>query len=253
MSNREILVQKFGGTSLADLRGFEASAAIIGQYAAERQVVVVLSAVKGVTDLLLAAIDTAVAGEDGAVHLREAFERQQAIVDDLARQGVATPEAIAFFREQEEILFRRIEGIRLLGQCPDEARARILASGEGFSSRLMVDVLNHRGIRAQWSDTDVLPLANDDWLDSLVDIEAAAPRLRERLGAESQVMVLPGFYGINARGTIQLLGRNGTDYSAAAGEPVTGEGDNEVISQPAPMSCIQVPMLETSVAIHNAR
>ena len=84
MSNREILVQKFGGTSLADLRGFEASAAIIGQYAAERQVVVVLSAVKGVTDLLLAAIDTAVAGEDGAVHLREAFERQQAIVDDLA-------------------------------------------------------------------------------------------------------------------------------------------------------------------------
>ena len=224
MSNREILVQKFGGTSLADLRGFEASAAIIGQYAAERQVVVVLSAVKGVTDLLLAAIDTAVAGEDGAVHLREAFERQQALVDDLARQGVATPEAIAFFREQEEILFRRIEGIRLLGQCPDEARARILASGEGFSSRLMVDVLNHRGIRAQWSDTDVLPLANDDWLDSLVDIEAAAPRLRERLGAESQVMVLPGFYGINARGTIQLLGRNGTDYSAAAIAAALGAG-----------------------------
>ena len=55
----------------------------------------------------------------------------------------------------------RVEGIRLLGQCPDETRARILASGEGFSSRLMVDVLNHQGFRAQWSDTDVLPLANE--------------------------------------------------------------------------------------------
>ena len=211
-----ILVQKFGGTSLADLKGFEASALVIGQYAAERRVVVVLSAVKGVTDLLLAAIDSAVAGEDGAVHLGEAFARQRAIVDELARQGVPTPESSAFFEEQEEILSRRIEGIRLLGQCPDEARARILASGEGFSSRLMVDVLNHRGVRAQWSDTDVLPLANEDWLDSLVDIEAAAPLLRERLQADTRVMVLPGFYGRNAQGGIQLLGRNGTDYSAAA-------------------------------------
>ena len=62
----------------------------------------------------------------------------------------------------------------------------------------------------------MLPLANEDWLDSLVDIDAAAPQLRERLQTDSQVMVLPGFYGRNARGDIQLLGRNGTDYSAAA-------------------------------------
>ena len=224
MSNKNILVQKFGGTSLADLRGFEASALVIGQYAAERQVVVVLSAVKGVTDLLLAAIDTAVEGGDGAIHLREAFARQRAIVQELAAQSVPTPEASAFFAEQEEILNRRIEGIRLLGQCPDEARARILASGEGFSSRLMVDVLNHQGLRAQWSDADVLPLANEDWLDSLIDIEAAAPRLRERLQEDSQVMVLPGFYGRNARGDIQLLGRNGTDYSAAAIAAALGAG-----------------------------
>jgi aspartokinase/homoserine dehydrogenase 1 len=222
--SNNILVQKFGGTSLADLRGFEASAAVIGQYAGKHQVVVVLSAVKGVTDLLLAAIDTAVEGGDGAVHLREAFARQRAIVQELAAQGVPTPEASAFFAEQEEILNRRIEGIRLLAQCPDEARARILASGEGFSSRLMVDVLNHQDLRAQWSDADVLPLANEDWLDSLIDIEAAAPRLQERLQKDSQVMVLPGFYGRNARGEIQLLGRNGTDYSAAAIAAALGAG-----------------------------
>ena len=216
MSDKNILVQKFGGTSLADLHGFEASAAVIGQYAAEQQVVVVLSAVKGVTDLLLAAIDTAVEGGDGATHLREAIARERAIVEELAKQGVAMSLAGEFLQDQESVLGRRVEGIRLLGQCPDEARARILASGEGFSSRLMVDVLNHQGFRAQWSDADVLPLANEDWLDSLIDIEAAGPRLRERLHKDSQVMVLPGFYGRNENGDIQLLGRNGTDYSAAA-------------------------------------
>jgi aspartokinase/homoserine dehydrogenase 1 len=224
VSDKDILVQKFGGTSLADLRGFEASAVVVGQYVDAHRVVVVLSAVKGVTDLLLAAIDTAVEGGDGAVHLREAIARERAIVDDLEEQGVSAPLAAEFLQEQEEVLGRRVEGIRLLGQCPDEARARILASGEGFSSRLMVDVLQHQGLRAQWSDADVLPPANEDWLDSLIDIEAAGPRLRERLREDSQVMVLPGFYGRNAQGEIQLLGRNGTDYSAAAIAAALGAG-----------------------------
>ena len=222
--SRKQLVQKFGGTSLADLAGFQASAEVIGRYTDQYQVIVVLSAVKGVTDLLLAAIDTAVEGNDGAVHFEEAISCERSIVEDMAKQGIETPLGSAFLEEQHSVLARRVEGIRLLGQCPDEARARILASGEGFSSRLMVDLLTHQGLRAQWSDTDVLPLANESWLDSLVDIEAAAPLLKDRFAAESQVVVLPGFYGRNAAGDIQLLGRNGTDYSAAAIAAAIGAG-----------------------------
>ena len=212
----DFLVQKYGGTSLANLDGFEASAHDIAQYADDQRVIVVLSAVKGVTDLLLSAIDTAVEGGDGASYVQEVLQREGAILEDLANKRIETPLASEFLAQQEDDLGRRIEGIRLLGQCPDEARARILSCGEGFSSRLMVDILNHQGINAQWSDTDVLPLANEDWLDSLVDIEAAGPLLQERLSGGAQVTVLPGFYGRNADGGIQLLGRNGTDYSAAA-------------------------------------
>lgn len=222
--SKKLLVQKFGGTSLADLAGFEASASVITRYTDDFQVVVVLSAVKGVTDLLLSAINTAIDGESGAAFLEEAIACERAVVEALADQGVATPLGSAYLEEQNSILTRRVEGIRLLGQCPDETRARILASGEGFSSRLMVDLLQHQGFNAQWSDTDVLPLANEDWLDSLVDGDAAAPLLKERLKAESQVMVLPGFYGRNASGDIQLLGRNGTDYSAAAIAAAMGAG-----------------------------
>jgi aspartokinase/homoserine dehydrogenase 1 len=221
---KKLLVQKFGGTSLADLAGFEASAAVIGRYTDEHRVVVVLSAVKGVTDLLLSAIDTAVEGDSGAGFLEEVITREQSILQDLAKQGVPTPLGSAFLEEQHATLKRRVEGIRLLGQCPDKTRARILASGEGFSSRLMVDLLNQQGFRTQWSDTDVLPLANEDWLDSMVDTESAAALLQARLEPESQVMVLPGFYGRNADGEIQLLGRNGTDYSAAAIAAAIGAG-----------------------------
>ena len=87
-----------------------------------------------------------------------------------------------------------------------------------------MDLLQHRGLSAQWSDTDVLPLANDSWLDSLVDIEAAVPLLAQRLRDGARITVLPGFYGRNSDGGIQLLGRNGTDYSAAAIAAATGAG-----------------------------
>lgn len=215
-SPANLLVQKFGGTSVADLAGFEASAEVIQRHGGDGQVIVVLSAVKGVTDLLVAAIDESVEGNNGQAPLDEALQRQQSVLDELAAKGIATPLGSAYQQEQAAQLAQRIEGVRLLGQCPDRTRARILASGEGFSSRLMVDLLRHRGIAAAWSDTDVLPLANEDWLDSLVDIDAAAPLLRSRLSQDVKVLVLPGFYGRNAAGEIQLLGRNGTDYSAAA-------------------------------------
>ncbi|MFB3078020.1 MAG: hypothetical protein ACE1Y4_08420, partial [Lysobacterales bacterium] len=210
MSSSELLVQKFGGTSLADLEGFNASADLIESYSVARRVIVVLSAVKGVTDLLVAAIDTAVEGGDGAHYLEQVIDSERTIIDELKKQGVATPLASEFLEQQQSTLTRREEGIRLLGQCPEETRAKILASGEGFSSRLMVDLLQHRGLSAQWSDTDVLPLANDSWLDSLVDIEAAVPLLAQRLREGARITVLPGFYGRNADGGIQLLGRNGT-------------------------------------------
>ena len=217
MSGRtDLLVQKFGGTSLADYAGFKASAEVIRQYGGDGQVIVVLSAVKGVTDLLLAAIDQAVGGENGQVHLDEALARERAIIAAMAAAGIGSRLGSAFIEEQAAEVGRRIEGVRMLGQCPDRVRAWILATGEGFSSRLMVDLLQYEGVSCAWSDADALPLANDDWLDSLVDIEAAAPRLAERLSAGHRVLVLPGFYGRNGLGEIQLLGRNGTDYSAAA-------------------------------------
>ena len=66
-----MLVQKFGGTSLADCAGFKASADVIELFAPEGQLVVVLSAVRGVTDLLVGAIDSAEAGASFEESLEE--------------------------------------------------------------------------------------------------------------------------------------------------------------------------------------
>ena len=59
-----MLIQKFGGSSLANLDSFIAAAAIISRAAADEKVVVVLSAMYGITDLLEEAITAAVDGGD---------------------------------------------------------------------------------------------------------------------------------------------------------------------------------------------
>ena len=210
-----MLIQKFGGSSLASLEGFTAAADIITNAASTEQVVVVLSAMYGVTDLLEAAIKAAIKGEDFRAVLDSINSKEQGILQDMQSSGWACPIATEFFQAQQRRLASRLEGVALLELCPPEVQAEILSMGEGFSSRLMSDLLRAQGHFAQWSDNDVLPPANDSYTDSLADIEAAGPLLQKAVSDNLNILVLPGFYGINARGKPQLMGRNGSDYLAA--------------------------------------
>jgi aspartokinase/homoserine dehydrogenase 1 len=210
-----MLIQKFGGSSLADQEGFVAAAGIISAAASKEKVVVVLSAMYGVTDLLENSIKVAVEGGDFRAVLESINAKEKGILQDMQSSGWECPVATEFLQVQQQRLASRLEGVALLEQCPLQVQAEILSMGEGFSSRLMADLLRAQGHAACWSDTDVLPPANDSYTDSLVDIEAAAPLLQQAISGENNILILPGFYGVNAKGKPQLMGRNGSDYSAA--------------------------------------
>ncbi len=210
-----MLVQKFGGSSLAGLEGFIAAAGIISKAASDEKVVVVLSAMYGVTDLLQSAIKTAIKGADFRSVLESINDKEQGILQDMQSSGWTCPGATEFLQAQMQRLESRLEGVALLEQCPPEVQAEILSTGEGFSSRLMDDLLQAQGHPSRWSDTHVLPPANDSFTDSLVDIEAATPLLQHAIGGDNNILILPGFYGVNASGKPQLMGRNGSDYCAA--------------------------------------
>lgn len=210
-----MLVQKFGGSSLADIEGFTAAAKIISNAAEKEQVVVVLSAMYGVTDLLENAINAAIAGEDFAGVVAAIREKEQGIMQKVQSKGWQCLLAAEFLHLQLQQLQSRLSGVSLLEQCPPEVQAELLSTGEGFSSRLMTDILIAMGFAAKWSDNVVLPPANDSYTDSLVDVDAAAPLLQSAMEGDHQVLVLPGFYGCNQMGKPQLMGRNGSDYIAA--------------------------------------
>jgi aspartokinase/homoserine dehydrogenase 1 len=211
-----MLVQKFGGSSLADIDGFVAAAGIISRAAVSEKVVVVLSAMYGVTDLLENSIEAAITGDDFKAVLASIRLKEEGLLQEMQKRAWASPLATEFLQTQLKRLESRLEGVALLEQCPPAVQAELLSTGEGFTSRVMADLLQAQGHSTLWSETDVLPLANESHTDSLVDIEAAAPRLRQAVSTEHSILILPGFYGCNAQGKPQLLGRNGSDYSAAS-------------------------------------
>ncbi|MDX2416253.1 MAG: hypothetical protein QNK19_02205, partial [Xanthomonadales bacterium] len=172
-----MLVQKFGGSSLADIDGFIAAAGIISRAAVSEKVVVVLSAMYGVTDLLENAIEAAIAGDDYKAVVESIRQKEQGLVQEMQKSSWASPLATEFLQTQLNRLESRLEGVALLEQCPPAVQAELLSTGEGFTSRVMADILQAQGHSTLWSDTEVLPLANDSYTDSRVDIEAAAPRL----------------------------------------------------------------------------
>ena len=80
-----MLVQKFGGSSLADIDGFVAAAGIISRAAASEKVVGVLSAMYGVTDLLENSINAAITGDDFKAVLESIRLKEEGLLQEMQK------------------------------------------------------------------------------------------------------------------------------------------------------------------------
>ncbi|MBT1444531.1 bifunctional aspartate kinase/homoserine dehydrogenase I [Shewanella sp. JM162201] len=210
-------VMKFGGTSLANWGRFEMAAAIIAKAAEETQVAAVLSAPATVTNGLLEMVDVAVAGGD----FNAVLERVRGVFVRLYTEACDTHAAIsrdalfAALDAQVDAWQTRLQGIHLLGECPDSVRAEIVVAGERLSSELMVALMNARGLGSDKLDPRALFLAQGTPLESVVDIAVSKPRFKALPLASKRVWVMPGFTAADSDGRTVTLGRNGSDYSGA--------------------------------------
>ncbi len=196
---------KFGGTSVADAAAIENVARIVS---AERAAfpVVVVSAMSGVTDALLAATPASVA----AIFSRHLVAAEQLL------QG-SELERFAELVKSAETQVRAL----LQSQGPSNRKAvqdSIVSFGEILSSHLVAAVLNQRGVEARQVDARRCIITDEEHT-------SAAPLLRESfkrsedalrpLVNDGVVPVLGGFIGATLQGVTTTLGRGGSDYTAA--------------------------------------
>jgi aspartokinase/homoserine dehydrogenase 1 len=215
----DLLVMKFGGTSVGSAERMRVAAEISAEQQRKRQTLIVVSAMSKITDLLLDAMRHAEAGDTVGLedNLRVLDRRhRQACLELLP--AASQPAALAGI-EELMATFRRITGgMLMLNHRPPSSVDEALAVGEKLSALLIAAYLQSTGVRAiafNGADAIVTDAIYGN-ASPLMEAtrEKAAQRLRPLL-EEGVLPVVTGFNGATADGRPTTLGRGGSDFSAA--------------------------------------
>ena len=217
-------VLKFGGTSVANAQRFVSVSDIAMNTSMQIQTALVLSAPAGVTNILVSMVKSAFAGSDCKNEFDALDQIIRPLITDLTAQyKTFDGEAVlSFYDETVSELKRRVSGIALLGSCPDSVAAFIHCRGEALSIRMMAELLRARQKQVQIIDPVDILVCDGKYLESSVDIEASIERYKRIAINPDAIVLMSGFCGANRRGELVLLGRNGSDYSAACLAAVSG-------------------------------
>jgi aspartate kinase len=216
-----VVVQKFGGTSVADPEAIHRLIQIV-RTARERDgrgPAVVVSAMSSVTDSLLAIASAAGAGrvDDALSRLDQLRERHLS-----AARTLAATEAKAALGEQITSHFDDLvalaRALGVLGEVSPRTLDVVAATGELLSSRIVVAALLEAGLPSEWVDARRAIVTSGDHTRAvpLGPETDAALRATVLAAVEAgKVPVLGGFVGSTVDGHTTTLGRGGSDYSAA--------------------------------------
>src|SRR5664279_1193151 len=213
-----MIVMKFGGTSVENHTAINRVADIVLGRLDERPVVVV-SAMAGVTDALLAMSSAAASGSlpEALKLLRKVRQRHLAVLSVLVSgpsEAAVRQEAQALLDSTQDVL----RGISALGELTPRSTDNILATGELISSRIVSAALAARGIESVLLDSRHCIVTDATHTRAVPLFDRTGDRLRyhvKPLLQANKVPVMGGFIGATAEGVPTTLGRGGSDFSAA--------------------------------------
>ena len=216
---KQLRVMKFGGTSVGDPSCIRRVAQIVKQAADECPIVVVVSAMSGVTNRLIRAASRSEAGDSGDSNMifaelrKQHAEALEALVRDPEKRRRLASTLEKLFGEGEELC----KGTALLRELTPRTLDSVSSLGERLSAPIVAATLLEHGIQSEAVESTELIVTDSchGGADPLMDRthERSEARLRPLL-EKGIVPVVTGFIGATDSGTLTTLGRGGSDYSA---------------------------------------
>lgn len=202
-----MIVMKFGGSSLANAAQLSKVYEIVASRK-DRKPVVVCSAHKGVTDLLIRSAEAALAGEPDATPV---IDRQRDVL-----RGIGADEWMLdhFFKELDDLL----RGISLVQEASPRVMDFVQSFGERMSVRAVAYHFTRKGLKAEAFDAFDLGFITDDQYGAARPVEDFEKRMKDAFAArvpEGVIPIVTGFIGKTEAGVITTVGRNGSDYTAS--------------------------------------
>ena len=176
---------------------------------------VVVSALGGVTDLLLNAAALAADGN-------ELYKEKLAVIEQ--RHLETVKELIPVAKQSQYLSLvkkscNEIEdicnGVFLLRELTPRSKDRIGSYGELLSSQIIAAAFDSAGVKTQWKDSRELILTNSAFTAAEVDFGVTNKRIADYFATGDALVVLPGFIAADTNGITTTLGRGGSDFTAA--------------------------------------
>jgi aspartate kinase len=216
-----ILTMKFGGTSVGSAAAIKRAARIVLDEASTwDHLVVVVSAMSGVTDALTQGARTAAAGDDDAYRqiVTDLKVKHADAVGVLLAPGAAQSQLLATADEYLNGFATLCHSVYVLGELTPRAMDAITSLGERINARLVAAFLRQAGARSEAVDATELIVTDDNFQSAAPLAQPTRQRVTERLRPLLNAGVIPvvtGFTGATEEGVTTTLGRGGSDYSAA--------------------------------------
>ena len=211
------MVMKFGGTSVGQADRMQRVADIVQEHSRSAEVMVVVSAMGGVTDMLIRAATEASHGdrEHWKSVRRELAGRHRQVADSLpaGEQATVLPRLAEHVSDFENLC----SGFSLVREITPRAMDTLSSLGELMSATLMAAILRSRGVGAEAVDATELIVTDDNFGNATPLFDETATKTRQRVAAvrrRGAVPVITGFRGATREGLCTTLGRGGSDYSA---------------------------------------
>jgi bifunctional aspartokinase / homoserine dehydrogenase 1 len=214
-----MITMKFGGTSVGDIQRLQEVVSIIRSFLPQQPVVVV-SAMGGITNLLLETAQQALRREQETVKKNLETIREKHInvantlLKDAARQrNLLNRQSILI--DELSNLYR---GVSLLKELSARSLDAIASYGELLSCMQVAEILSDRNIPAEFIDARSCVRTNDNFGEASVDFSVTNPSLQKMLLPMVEKTIVPvvtGFIGSTEDGLTATLGRSGSDYTGS--------------------------------------
>lgn len=202
-------VLKFGGTSVGSAANIRKVKEIVKSQSDD--VVVVVSALGGITDKILNAAQMAILGTTYFnTEITGIRERHEEVVEQLF-DGPKKEEVKEKVSHLLDELERVIQGVSMIGELTEKTLDKIGGFGERLSSYIISEFIDD----ASWIDSAKLIKTDNGYGHAMVNFSLTNTLIKAALGEFKGVCVAPGFIASNAEGDYTTLGRGGSDYTAA--------------------------------------
>jgi len=219
--DNKTLVMKFGGTSVGDAQAVREVCAIIRQASQSwPHLVIVISAMAGVTNMLLKSAERAASGDIklSSQSAYKIFHKHDEVIRNLITDP-SDQDKVCYEIDQLIAEFTSLcQAILVLGETTPRALDAVAALGERMSVRMLSAILTDQGLPAPYIEATQLIVTDDQFQDAYPDMDASTKLTRYTLQAlleNRQVPIITGFIAASSSGILTTLGRGGSDYSAA--------------------------------------